>query len=595
MEQCKSTDTSNESEQEKIGMGEIVSCPRCKTCQHLPETSEDTVETELSSTIPAGEPIPESIIRDQRAAKKTARLRQWLASISATFCMVAVGTVYGWITISLPYLTSEDNTTLKLTSDEVAWLVSVTIIGSTIGPFMGASIADCYGRRFCLLVCNGFFILGWSFVLLATKVEILYVSRVILGMGVGIAYTTCPMYLSEVASTEIRGALGTLTAVNVFTGSLFTCCIGLWVSYTTLSSILLILPMIFIVIFIWFPESPYYLVAVDRRKKAYRSISYFKGITKRNELMAEMEYICKVLGKNSIKPSSNLNSQSWLDKMRLMKQPGNKKALCIVVGLTTAQQLSGNFSTMQYLELLFMKMKTIKSSVATIIVLAVGLLSGTAATVMVEIFGRRALLIISTLGLGITLGILTSYFALVQHISGSSTLDILAVTDIIFYQLFYQLGLGTLTNVLIGELFPTEAKSIAGAIVIMFDAEARSANVLNSSAEGFNPWPAIAPCLQGAQASTYRDSTCRDCSLWGADCSSVGRLQDCGWAELPGRPLCYTKDVEETGTSCTSGCPLRRKCNKLELSSLDIAGEQRETKVLYCLVGSSFGDRNALN
>lgn len=457
------------SEQEKIGMGEIVSCPRCKTCQHLPETSEDIVETELSSAIAAREPIPESIIRDQKAAKRTARLRQWLASISATFCMIAVGTVYGWITISLPYLTSEDNTTLKLTSDEAAWLVSVTIIGSTIGPFMGASIADCYGRRFCLLVCNGFFILGWSFVLLATKVEILYVSRVILGMGVGIAYTTCPMYLSEVASTEIRGALGTLTAVNVFTGSLFTCCIGLWVSYTTLSSILLILPMIFIVIFIWFPESPYYLMAVDRRKKAYRSISYFKGTTKRNELMAEMEYICKVLGRNSIKPSPNLNSQSWLDKMRLMKQPGNKKALCIVVGLTTAQQLSGNFNTMQYLELLFMKMKTIKSSVATIIILTVGLLSGTAATVMVEIFGRRALLIVSTLGLAITLGILTSYFALVQRIPDSSILDIVAVTDTIFYQLFYQLGLGTLTNVLIGELFPTEAKSIAGAIVIMFD------------------------------------------------------------------------------------------------------------------------------
>ncbi|KAK1124281.1 hypothetical protein K0M31_006653 [Melipona bicolor] len=61
------------------------------------------------------------------------------------------------------------------------------------------------GRRSCLLVCNGFFILGWYFVLLATKVETLYAFRLIFGMGVGIAYTTCPMYLSEVASTEIRG------------------------------------------------------------------------------------------------------------------------------------------------------------------------------------------------------------------------------------------------------------------------------------------------------------------------------------------------------------------------------------------------------
>lgn len=362
---------------------------------------------------------------------------------------------------------------LKLTDDEGSWLVSLTIIGSTIGPFMGASIADRYGRRFCLLGCSGFFILGWSFVLLATKVEVLYVSRVILGIGVGIAYTTSPMYLSEVASTEIRGALGTLTAVNVFTGSLFTCCIGPWVSYSTLASVLLILPMIFVVIFIWFPESPYYLMAVGRRKEAYRSISYFKGTTKRNELKMEMENICKILGRdNSFKSNSrsaDMNKQSWLDKMRLMKQPSNRRALCIVIGLTTAQQLSGNFSTMQYLESLFTKMSTINSNAATIIVLIVGLLSGAMATVLVEKIGRRKLLIISTLGLWITLVIFSSYFNVIKNFPDCLILDILAVIDVICYQISYQLGLGTLTNAFLGELFPTEAKSVAGAIVMMFD------------------------------------------------------------------------------------------------------------------------------
>ena len=388
--------------------------------------------------------------------------------------MISVGTVYGWITISLPSLTSGDNVPLKLTDDEGSWLVSLTIIGSTIGPFMGASIADRYGRRFCLLGCSGFFILGWSFVLLATNVEILYVSRVILGIGVGIAYTTSPMYLSEVANTEIRGALGTLTAVNVFTGSLFTCCIGPWVSYATLASVLLILPMIFVVIFIWFPESPYYLVAIGRRKEAYKSISYFKGTTKRNELKTEMEHICKILGRdNSFKSNSrsaDMNRQSWLDKMRLMKQPSNKRALCIVIGLTTAQQLSGNFSTMQYLESLFTKMKTINSNAATIIVLIVGLLSGTIATAMVEKVGRRKLLITSTLGLWVTLVFFSSYFGFVKIFPNSPLiLDSLAVIDVICYQISYQLGLGTLTNALLGELFPTEAKSVAGAIVMMFD------------------------------------------------------------------------------------------------------------------------------
>lgn len=67
-----------------------------------------------------------------------------------------------------------------------------------------------------------------------------------------------------------------------------------------------------------------------------------------------------------------------MDKLRLMEQPSNRKALCIVIKLTTVQQLSGNFSIMQYLK--FTKMKTVDLNAATIIALIVGLLSGIIAT-----------------------------------------------------------------------------------------------------------------------------------------------------------------------------------------------------------------------
>ncbi|XP_043528708.1 sugar transporter ERD6-like [Frieseomelitta varia] len=386
--------------------------------------------------------------------------------------MILVGTVYGWITISLPGLTSGDNMPLKLTDDEGSWLVSLTLIGSTIGAFMGAIIADRYGRRFCLLGCSGFFILGWSFVLLATNVEILYVSRVILGIGVGIAYTASPMYVSEVADTKIRGTLGCLTAVNVLTGWVFTCLIGFFVSYATLACVFLILPMIFVAIFVWFPESPYYLVAVGRRKEAYRSISYFKGTTKRNQLRMEMKHICKILGRDdSFKPnnrSADMNRQSWLDKIRLMKQPSNRRALCIVIGLITAQQLSGNFCTMQYVESLLTKILFPGPYATSTSVLMLRLSFSILTTVSVETVGRRKFLITSTFGLWLTLSVLSCYLGFFRKLNDMG-IDNLAFIDVICYQLLYQFGLGTLTNALLGELFPMEAKSVAGAIVMMFD------------------------------------------------------------------------------------------------------------------------------
>ncbi|KAF3423467.1 hypothetical protein E2986_10665 [Frieseomelitta varia] len=143
------------------------------------------------------------------------------------------------------------------------------------------------------------------------------------------------------------------------------------------------------------------------------------------------------------------NGASVLDKLRLMELLSNRKALCIVIGLDTVQQLSGNFSIMQYLESLFTKIKTIDLNVATIIALIVGLLSSSIVTTMVEKVGRRKLLISSTFGLLITLVIFSDYFSLIKTFPDYLVIDILAIIDVICYQLSYQLGLGTLTNTLL--------------------------------------------------------------------------------------------------------------------------------------------------
>ncbi|XP_017755480.1 PREDICTED: facilitated trehalose transporter Tret1-like [Eufriesea mexicana] len=411
---------------------------------------------------------------------KRTQWRQWLACISATLSMVAVGTVYGWTTTSLSRLTSGDSDMpLKLTDDEVSWIVSLTVIGSMIGPFLGACLSDRFGRKRCLLLSSGFYVVGWLIVLFASTVVALYIARVVLGIGVGISYTTNPMYVSEVADINIRGALGTLIAVNVFTGSLLTCSIGPWVSYKVLASILLAIPILFTASFVWFPESPYFLVARGRKTEASKSLAFFKGIRDPNEVKKELSLIIRGLSRNdshkshvSSSPSQSMEiiKHSWLAKLRMLLLPNNARALCIVVGLIAAQQLSGNFSTMQYMEVLFKKAAVgIDSNLATILVLAVGLISGSLATATVEGAGRRPLLMISTFGSCFTLLILAIYLMLDNRGIDVTVVNILPVIDVIVFQVAYQIGLGTLPNALIGELFPTEVKGVAGAIVTIFD------------------------------------------------------------------------------------------------------------------------------
>ncbi|XP_011260702.1 facilitated trehalose transporter Tret1 isoform X3 [Camponotus floridanus] len=429
---------------------------------------------------PREEMTQASSSQDKHYYSKRTQWRQWLACISATLSMVAVGTVYGWTTASLSRLTDgASDVPVKITQDESSWIVSLTVIGSMIGPFLGAGLADRYGRKKALLFASGFFIVGWTVVFFAQSVEALYVSRIILGIGVGMAYTANPMYVSEVADVDIRGALGTLISMNVFTGSLLTCCISPWVSYQVLAAIQLAIPILFVVCFSFFPETPAFLAARGRRAEATRSLAFFKGIRDRDEARRELEYalrnnflgdVCDNIPTTGPGARTEPVKRNWIVKLKLMLLPSNIRALGIVLGLIMAQQLSGNFSTMQYLEVLFKKVAVgIDSNMATVLVLAVGLISSGLSTATVEGAGRRPLLIASTLGSSVTLMILAIYLTLDGQGIDMSAANLLPVIDVIAFQIVFQFGLGTLPSALIGELFPTEVKALAGAIVTIFD------------------------------------------------------------------------------------------------------------------------------
>jgi len=220
-------------------------------------------------------------------------------------------------------------------------------------------------------------------------------------------------------------------------------------------------------------------VTRGRRAEATRSLAFFKGIRDRDEARRELEYTLRNVFIEDVCDNTPVTGpgartepvkRNWMGKLKLMLLPSNARALGIILSLIATQQLSGNFSTIQYLEVLFKKAAIgIDSNVATILVLAVGLISCGLSTATVEGAGRRPLLIASTLGSSITLAILAIYLMLDERGIDVSAVNLLPVIDVIIFQVAYQIGLGTLPNALIGELFPTEVKAFAGAIIIVFD------------------------------------------------------------------------------------------------------------------------------
>jgi hypothetical protein len=61
---------------------------------------------------------------------------------SATLSMVAAGSVYGWTTTIVSRLTNAtEDVPVHISMDESSWVISLTVIGSMIGPFYGAYVA----------------------------------------------------------------------------------------------------------------------------------------------------------------------------------------------------------------------------------------------------------------------------------------------------------------------------------------------------------------------------------------------------------------------------------------------------------------------
>lgn len=97
------------------------------------------------------------------------------------------------------------------------------------------------------------------------------------------------IYITEIADKEIRGALGMLVQVMMNLGSLLMYGIGPFVSYTTLNSIVLAIPAIYLAACLWIPESPYYHLKDERIDAARKAFMYIKET--KDEKVSTCEYL----------------------------------------------------------------------------------------------------------------------------------------------------------------------------------------------------------------------------------------------------------------------------------------------------------------
>ena len=148
-----------------------------------------------------------------RSLRDTRRMNMFV-SVAAAVAGLLFGLDIGVIAGALPFITDH----LVLTSRLQEWVVSSMKLGAAIGALFNGWLSFRLGRKYSLMAGAILFVLGSIGSAFATSVEMLIAARVVLGIAVGIASYTAPLYLSEMASENVRGKMISMYQLMVTLG-----------------------------------------------------------------------------------------------------------------------------------------------------------------------------------------------------------------------------------------------------------------------------------------------------------------------------------------------------------------------------------------
>ncbi|XP_013135239.1 PREDICTED: facilitated trehalose transporter Tret1-like [Papilio polytes] len=383
--------------------------------------------------------------------------REYVAALSATLITAAAGTTVGWTSPTLPLLMDKDSP-IQTTADQSSWIASLMILCSAVSPIPASYLADRIGTKKTLLLAAVPYIVGWILVMLASNVPTIYVSRLISGLGYGIAYTAAPMYLGEIASNEVRGAMATLITVMSKFGILSQYCIGPYVSMLGLASFNISIPILFVVTFSAMPESPYYYLKSGQHNLAEVSLKKLRG---RGFMREELDCMSHLVNENMKEKSR------WKD---LVAVGGNKKGLIILLGIYFTQQFCGSTAIIAYAQQIFGAAEGgLGAKESCILFGTVQLLTSAISSQLVDRLGRKPLLLVSSCGVGIANIIIGAYFFMKhensEYVVNLSYIPVIVIPIFIFS---YTIGLATVPFAITSEIFPTNIKSKATCVIQIF-------------------------------------------------------------------------------------------------------------------------------
>ncbi|WP_030954773.1 sugar porter family MFS transporter [Streptomyces sp. NRRL S-481] len=396
-------------------------------------------------TTPAPTPSPATAVVDDAPVAVSRRLR--LITIIATFGGLLFGYDTGVINGALPYMTDD----LGLTPVTEGMVTSSLLLGAALGAVTGGRLSDARGRRRSILLLAVLFFAGALGCTLAPTTEVMIVARFVLGLAVGGASVTVPVYLAEVSPAERRGALVTRNELMIVTGQLlaFTSNAiiarvggesgGVWrwmLVVATLPAVVLWFGMLVM------PESPRWLASRSRFGEA---LEVLKQVRSRARAEAELKEVSALAVKDEQEKLGG-----WQD---IKSTPWVRKLMFVGFGIAIVQQITG-VNTIMYYGTQILTDAGFAADSALTANIANGVISVLATFVGIWLLGRvprRPMLMTGQIGTTAAL-LLIGIFSLVLPSGDPRAFAVLAMT--VTFLAFQQGAISPVTWLMLSEIFP---------------------------------------------------------------------------------------------------------------------------------------------
>lgn len=134
-----------------------------------------------------------------------------------------------------------------------------------------------FGRKRVLAVMSLPFSMFWVMTVFAQSVETMFLTAFFAGFCVSIISMVTQVYVSEIASPDIRGFLSAIQKVAGHVGFLLSFSLGAYLDWRQLAMLVAIAPIMLFLTVIYIPETPSYLLLKGRDEEAYTALQFLRG------------------------------------------------------------------------------------------------------------------------------------------------------------------------------------------------------------------------------------------------------------------------------------------------------------------------------